>query len=207
LLAAGADANGGLLAGDVALCGTPLHAAVDTNDERDVATQQQMVELLLQHGADVDVRNCNGSTPLMMSVLHGSIELASMLLAAGASVSAVCSQWHMTALHYATEPCKIDMLELLLEHGADPTAADVDGELPIHGACRCGSVEVCIVTYIHKRSDVVDSVVITVALNDCKPCSKTLQIAVFDSRSDCRRMHCTNICTLLMPSLYRQYGC
>jgi ankyrin repeat protein len=172
LLAAGADANGGLLDGDVALSGAPLHAAVDTNDGRDLATQQQMVELLLQHGADVDARNCTGHTPLMMSASDGTAEIASMLLAAGASVTAVCSQWRMTALHYATELCKMDMLELLLKAGANPTAVDVDGELPLHGACGQGSVEVCTVMCIYVViSDAAVGSVVTVAVADCTLCS------------------------------------
>jgi ankyrin repeat protein len=85
--------NGELQAGDVALNGTPLHAAVDTNDNRGVATQQQMVKLLLQHGAAVDARDCSGRTPLMLAVLKSSsTQIASMLLAASASISTVCSQ-------------------------------------------------------------------------------------------------------------------
>jgi ankyrin repeat protein len=143
LLAAGADVNGGLQAGDVALNGTPLHAAVCTYDDKSMAVQQQMVNILLQHGADIDALDCSGQTPLMLAALNGSVELASMLLAAGAAVGAVCTQWRMTALHYATELCKIGMLELLLQYGADATAVDVNGELPLHGACRQGSVEVC----------------------------------------------------------------
>jgi uncharacterized protein len=150
LLAAGADAKGGLQAGEIALNGTPLHAAVNANDGKDVATQQQMIELLLRLGADVDACNCCGQTSLMLAALEGSAGLASMLLTAGASVSAVCTHWRKTALHYATELCKMDMLELLLKTGADPTAPDAHGVLPLHGACRSGSVEVCMVMYKEK---------------------------------------------------------
>eukprot|EP00953_Heterococcus_sp_UTEX-ZZ885_P016296 9167-Heterococcus_DN1.PRE.5 len=147
LLAAGADVNGGLQAGDVLpLNGTPLHAAVNANDGKDVATQQQMVKLLLEHGADVDACNCCGQTPLMLAALDGSAEMASMLLAAGASVSTVCTQWRKTALHYATELCKIEALQVLLDNGADATAADVDGVVQLHGACRHGSLEGSAVT-------------------------------------------------------------
>jgi ankyrin repeat protein len=162
LLAAGADANGGLLAGDVALSGTPLHAAVDINDERDLATQKQLVKLLLQHG---DARNCCGQTPLMLAALDGSAEIASMLLAAGASVSAICTQWHKTALHYAVKLCRMEVLQALLDNGADAAATDVDGELPLHGACQRGSVKASTaVMHYAQRQDTVVTVAITVAV-------------------------------------------
>jgi hypothetical protein len=63
LRVAGTDVDGGLQADNVALNATSLHATVDTSDSRGVAVQQQMMELLLQHGAEVDARNCSDQTP------------------------------------------------------------------------------------------------------------------------------------------------
>jgi ankyrin repeat protein len=171
LLAAGADVNGGLKAGEIALNGTPLHAAVDVNDNRGSATQQQIIKLLLQHRAEVDACNCCGQTPLMLSAMNGSTELASMLLAAGANVSAVCSQWRITALHYAAELCKVDMLKLLLEKAADPTVADARGYLPLHGACHHGSLEVCTMTHNQHIVDAVLSGVVAIASDEAVPIS------------------------------------
>jgi hypothetical protein len=63
----------------------------------------------------------------MRAASQGSAALARMQLMAGASVGTACSQWHMTALYYAAELCIVDMLNVLLEEGADATAVGVNG--------------------------------------------------------------------------------
>jgi uncharacterized protein len=102
-----------------------------------------MVEQLLKHGATVDARNFCGQTPLMLAVKSGYVHIAEVLLAAGASVSAVCSESGSTALHYAAASNDADTLKLLLERGADATVVDADGDLPLHVACKLNNAEVC----------------------------------------------------------------
>lgn len=47
--------------------------------------QKQSVRALLQHGADVNVRNSNGSTALIEAAGYGYAEIVAMLLEAGAN--------------------------------------------------------------------------------------------------------------------------
>jgi ankyrin repeat protein len=46
-----------------------------------------------------------------------------------------------TALHEASRRGHIEVVRILLELGADPTAQDKDGETPLHSASRMGKVE------------------------------------------------------------------
>ena len=59
---------------------TPLHYACSGPDEGVIAW-------LLAHGADINARSPNGSTPLMMAVRYGAMDSAGLLLSGGADVN------------------------------------------------------------------------------------------------------------------------
>jgi ankyrin repeat protein len=65
---------------------TPLHSAVA---HRDATTAQELTRLLLEHGADVDVAQQGGWTPLHQAAAHGRIEVLELLLARQAPLSAL----------------------------------------------------------------------------------------------------------------------
>src|SRR3954449_6345736 len=85
---------------------------------------------LLKAGADPDVPDEDGRTPLVSAVLGGSIGLAGLLLEAGADVNAQDSRG-FTALHFAAEEQLPEMARLLLAKGANPNARDADGVTPL----------------------------------------------------------------------------
>ena len=79
------------------------------------------VQSLLDAGADVNIRNDAGASPLMRAVYH--VDTAALLLARGATVDAKSDDGR-TALLIASglldgEP----VVKLLLDHGADPSTA------------------------------------------------------------------------------------
>jgi ankyrin repeat protein len=78
LLAAGADPNEHTRNETLA---TPLHSAVARGD-------MKSVQLLLEHGADVNATQQNGFTPLHSAALNGDREIINLLLARGADQSA-----------------------------------------------------------------------------------------------------------------------
>ena len=92
----------------------------------------QTVELLLDRGADLEVRSRNilHNTPLQATVAGGSAETAALLLAAGADVRS-SYEAGVTPLHVAAENGSIEMIRLLLAHGADVAARDDDGRTPL----------------------------------------------------------------------------
>ena len=117
----------------------------------------RVAQLLLDYGADINVRNKNGQTPL-----HGAVvdlyddALASdlffnaiqFLLEHGADVVA---QDHdrLTPLHVASRYDCARVVRLLLEHGANVDARDNEYATPLHFASRCGNVKIARVLLEH----------------------------------------------------------
>jgi ankyrin repeat protein len=134
LLAAGADANGSAERGQTALmwAASQHHAGV--------------VEVLLRHGADIHARSDvwsqlwqstqsievhpdlqmwiqhGGLTPLLFAARVGDLASAKLLLAAGADVGDVTA-YGTSATVVAVQSGNLELVELLLESGADPNAA------------------------------------------------------------------------------------
>jgi ankyrin repeat protein len=100
----------------------------------------QMVRLLVNHGADVNVRLREEWT-LLHSVAHLlQKDLAMVLLRAGCDPNAVAAAGHtaLTKVLLAFNPKK-DLIKMLLEHGADPEAKH-GGESAIDIATRTGQI-------------------------------------------------------------------
>jgi ankyrin repeat protein len=106
------------------------------------------IERLIAAGALVDLPQREGLTPLMAAVGANAssidtrgkfrtaleaLETADALLEAGAAIDARDARGR-TALHYAAGAGYTDAALLLVERGADPTAADADGVTPIDAA-------------------------------------------------------------------------
>ena len=97
--------------------------------------QTGFMRVLLDHGADPDVRSQNGWTPLMSAAYKGRAEAVRLLLEAGADVNAK-SPGNYTAVVLATSANHPDTVKLLLEAGADRNVRDRDGWLPMDYALQ-----------------------------------------------------------------------
>lgn len=96
--------------------------------------QRDAVLYLLQHGAQVNVYNDNGYTPLMLAVWSKQTEIARLLLDSGADVHARDNEGK-TALRFALAPSgDASSVELLIERGADPNHRDSKGRTALHMA-------------------------------------------------------------------------
>ena len=98
------------------------------------------VRILLKAGADVNVAQGDGMTALHWSAENRSVEMATMLIYAGANVEAVTRIGGYTPLHLASRSGSAAIVQELLEAGANPTvASSAGGATPLHFAASASS--------------------------------------------------------------------
>lgn len=105
-----------------------------------------LVQLLIQSGAKVDIKNHNGCTPLMYAAKHGRSKIVKLLIQNGANINAENNSGD-TTLHFATEQETIskilenfksnknpdlDTINILLNAKANVNAKNEKGETPLH---------------------------------------------------------------------------
>jgi ankyrin repeat protein len=105
----------------------PLHWAADGG-------HNELVLLLLAHGADINQPLANGATPLYLAVQWNRRRTVGLLLARGANVNAADDDG-CTVLHIAAAECDPGMVELLLCYGANVRARSKQGT-PLQLAVR-----------------------------------------------------------------------
>ena len=91
---------------------TALHVAARSG-------RPAVVRLLAASGANPNARSSTGVTPLHLAAQTGIVEGVRALLEKGAEIDARESSWDQTALIFAASWNHVDVIELLLEHGAD----------------------------------------------------------------------------------------
>ncbi|KAF5916688.1 hypothetical protein HPG69_005483 [Diceros bicornis minor] len=90
---------------------SPLHNAVQN-------CREDIVELLLHHGADPCLRKRNGATPFIVAGIVGSVELLKLILSKGADVNE-CDFHGYTAFMEAAVYGMVKALRFLYENGAE----------------------------------------------------------------------------------------
>ncbi len=73
---------------------------------------------MLDPGAEIDARNENNQTPLIVAAKYGRNDFTAMLIEAGADVSAA-DNYEKTAMVYAAEEGYTEIVEQLLLAGAE----------------------------------------------------------------------------------------
>jgi ankyrin repeat protein len=117
---------------------TPLYHAVSFNESKVVA-------ILLAHHADPNNQGNSRKTefpvtPLQYAAYMGNLQIASMLVAAGAPVNTK-GPTGRTALHFAVLATHLDVIRYLLEKGSDLDTRDVEGTSPLDDAVWRGYLD------------------------------------------------------------------
>jgi len=100
-----------------------------------------VVRLLVDSGADVDVQNFEGASPLYLAAERGDNEMVMYLIENGANVN-IQSEEGVTPAHIAAVNGNLNVLRTLAAHGAHLEATDNAEETTIHYAVRGGHSDV-----------------------------------------------------------------
>ena len=119
-----------LMAGTVAAADVAL---LDATKRSDVAA----VRSLLADGADPNVARGDGMTALHLAAGAGSVDIARLLIDAGAQVSATTRIGGYMPIHLASGAAASSLVGALIEAGADPDAVTTaSGVTPLHLAAK-----------------------------------------------------------------------
>ena len=101
-----------------------------------------VVRYLLDHGAEVEAKDKNGRPALMFSSSGPFEETVKLLLQKGASVNAQGTLEGFSALMTAAAEGQVQVVRLLLLHGANPALKDSDSDTAESFALQKGHTEV-----------------------------------------------------------------
>ena len=133
---------------------TPLHIV----SQHDISTDESdLVELLLSQGADVNARDKNQATALLLACIHLKLKIAEGLLKNGADIQAV-NIHGQNALHLVSQidfynvlgPDHGELAMLSLKRGVDVNGRDKDERTPLHLASRKGDEVITKVLLNHR---------------------------------------------------------
>ncbi|XP_042367494.1 ankyrin repeat and SOCS box protein 13a.1 [Plectropomus leopardus] len=134
LLEYGAKVNPSL----TALTASPLHEAC-------IRGSVDVVKLMIASGAQLEANDVHFGPPLHIACAKGHIDCVKELLSAGANVNSV--RFHEIALHHAARVHMVDMIELLLEFGANVYASDNLGKKPVDYTSPASPAHTCLLFY------------------------------------------------------------
>jgi ankyrin repeat protein len=125
-----------LLAAQLAVTPPPTAPVADAAERNDGAE----VRRLLESGADVNAPQGDGMTALHWAAYNGNVDIAAVVLEAGADPMAPTRIGAYTPLHLAAQAGSEAVVEALLAAGANPNArtVDVGGATPLHFAAQAG---------------------------------------------------------------------
>jgi Ankyrin repeats (3 copies)/Ankyrin repeat len=101
----------------------------------------EVVNLLLEKGAEVNARAKDGATPLHLAVKRGHVSVAKLLFTKGANLTAKDTEGN-TPVHLASELYTIDMVKALISMGVMVNQKNESGWTPLHLAANKGKIEV-----------------------------------------------------------------
>lgn len=116
------------------------------------------MKLLLDHGADVNLKSNDGNFPLIWAACYEDSSMAEFLIKNGADVHQR-NDHGRRAIHNACKNLSVDNIDLLIRFGADFNVIDDDGVTPfslMEGEILSESHKLMIKCLARKNADVKD---------------------------------------------------
>ncbi|XP_052062916.1 ankyrin-1-like [Mytilus californianus] len=126
------DKNGKSFEVDFSKFGSPFPIHIQY---RSYDIHRSIVQLLLEHQADVSLRNYKGQTALHIACESGDCDVVEMLLERKADI-AVCDNEGNSPLDLACQREHTDVVKLLLVSITDISQLDNDGKTVLHSVCK-----------------------------------------------------------------------
>ena len=99
---------------------TPLHVAAEKG-------RLIVAKLLLEHGANIEGKDSEGHPPIHAAVMAGRTQIAQLLIGKGAQFNTNNLLYHAVQKNVADR----DVIEFLIQHGADINQVHKDGLTPL----------------------------------------------------------------------------
>lgn len=123
------------------VCATIANAQSESNLIQAVKTDRtDIVQTLLEGGADPDIRQGDGATALHHAAHQDNVDSARLLIEAGATAT-IANELGATPLWLAARNGSAAMVDRLLNAGADVNVTLIMGETPLMTAARGGHLE------------------------------------------------------------------
>ncbi|MCK5457486.1 MAG: ankyrin repeat domain-containing protein [Melioribacteraceae bacterium] len=109
-----------------------------------------LCEYLIKSGAHIEARETNGRTALMFASTGPFPKTVELLLQNDANPNSIDNLEHFTPLMHAAAEGHIEVVKILLDHGADPSLKDIDGDTAESFAVQKGHSKVAKLLKEHK---------------------------------------------------------
>ena len=103
----------------------------------------QIIKMLIQNGADIQARKCDGSTVLHLASRYSNQEVVEFLLKLNEiSVNATNNLYQTPLMHACNNGGRLDNIKMLIKNGADIQASSSNGSTVLHFASQLSNQEV-----------------------------------------------------------------
>ncbi|CAH2085273.1 unnamed protein product [Euphydryas editha] len=141
-----------------AYCAMDVDGETDSNHDTALTLactggHEDLVELLLSRGADIEHRDKKGFTPLILAATAGHEKIVEILLNHGADIEAQSERTKDTPLSLACSGGRYEVVELILSRGANKEHRNVSDYTPLSLAASGGYVNI-IRLLLHHQAEI-----------------------------------------------------
>ena len=120
-----------------------IRQAIGSHPDDEFEARLGTAQYLVDNGLDIHAElHESGQRVLARAASLGAAEIVSLLIGTGRAVLDHADKWGVTALHYACRDGHLDVVEHLVEAGANVNVGEAYGFAPLHEAAENGHLDV-----------------------------------------------------------------